>query len=336
MMDSMPITLLDDLDRALVQALMISGRVPFNRLAEVLEVSDQTVVRRYRRLRGEGLIRVIGRPVGHRVGLVESWLRLQCPPDAALSVADALARRADISWVTLNSGGTEVQCITRARSREEHDELLLRRLPQTRRVVAITAHSVLRSFVGGPRHWRGLDVLTARQAAELADPVPERHGERVRLDAAEQAMFAVLARDGRAGYPELARAAGLSESTARRRLDQLRERGAYYLDLEIDPRLLGFETQATLMITVTPAALAAAGAALATHPEVPFAAAITGSANLVAISICRDNDALYTYLTERIGALDGVQHVEVVPQLRSVKRAGMLMDGTRLVDPPTG
>ncbi|MFE9423941.1 Lrp/AsnC family transcriptional regulator [Kitasatospora sp. NPDC006697] len=330
----MTVPLLDDLDQAIVQALMVNGRVPFNRLAEVLEVSDQTVVRRYRRLRGEGLVRVIGQPLANRVGLVESWLRLQCSPDAAPSVADALARRPDISWVTLNSGGTEVQCITKARTREEHDELLLRRLPRTRRITGITAHSVLRSFTGGPRHWRGLDHLTEHQLAQLVDPLPPWNGRRVQLDQAEQAMFAVLARDGRAGYPELARAAGLSESTARRRLDQLRERGAYYLDLEVDPRLLGFELCATLMITVAPAELAAAGAALAEHREIPFAAAITGSANLVAITICRDNDALYTYLTERIGALAGVQHVEVVPRLRQVKCAGMLMDGYRLVEPP--
>ncbi|MFD2122601.1 AsnC family protein [Streptomyces cirratus] len=39
---------LDLLDRSLIQALMIDGRASFSRLAEVLEVSDQTVVRRYR------------------------------------------------------------------------------------------------------------------------------------------------------------------------------------------------------------------------------------------------------------------------------------------------
>ncbi|MFD2122624.1 hypothetical protein ACFSNO_29270 [Streptomyces cirratus] len=79
----------------------------------MLEVSDQTVVRRYRRMRSGGLIRVIGLPQGRRVGLFESWLRVQCAPDAALVVAEALARRPDISWVKLGSGGTEIHCLTR-------------------------------------------------------------------------------------------------------------------------------------------------------------------------------------------------------------------------------
>lgn len=92
---------LDDLDRAIVQALMVDGRAAFSRIAEVLGVSDQTVIRRYRRLRTAGVLRVLGLPVGHRVGLYESWLRIQCTPDAAVAVADALARRPDIAWVTL-------------------------------------------------------------------------------------------------------------------------------------------------------------------------------------------------------------------------------------------
>ncbi|WP_254552521.1 Lrp/AsnC family transcriptional regulator [Kitasatospora sp. MMS16-BH015] len=325
------IEVLDELDQALVQALTVDGRVPFSRLAEVLEVSDQTVIRRYRRLRGEGLLRVVGLPLGEKLGLYESWLRVQCTPDAALAVADGLARRPDISWVTLNSGGTEIHCITRARSRQDRDNLLLQKLPGTRRVTGIAAHSVLRTFVGGLGRWGGLDVLTQAQVAALERPV-DRSGPKIRLDEAESALLAELGRDGRTGYPELARATGLSESTVRRRVEQLRAEGAIYFDVEIDPRHFGYRTQAVLLATVPPSELAQAGAELGGHREVPFAAAITGSANLLAVVICRDDDALYEYLTTRVGALSTVRQLEVVPVLRTVKRAGMLMDGARLVD----
>ncbi|MFE2913247.1 Lrp/AsnC family transcriptional regulator [Kitasatospora indigofera] len=325
---------LDDLDRAIAQALMVDGRAAFSRIAEVLGVSDQTVIRRYRRLRTAGVLRVLGLPVGHRVGLYESWLRIQCTPDAAVAVADALARRPDIAWVTLVAGGTEIHCITRARTKQDRDALLLQKLPGTRRVTGISAFSILRMYIGGPRRWGGVDVLTAGQLAALERPAPAGQGGRIELDEAELAMLGVLATDGRAGYAELGRAAGLSESTARRRLDQLRDAGAVYFDLEVDPALFGFRTQALLLATVAPADLAVVGAALNTHPEVPFAAAITGAANLVAVVICRDNDALYEYLTERIGALPQVRRVELITVIRTVKRAGMLVDGSRLVDPP--
>ncbi|MET9884382.1 AsnC family transcriptional regulator [Streptomyces sp. NPDC006430] len=325
---------LDALDRALVQALMIDGRAPFSRIAEVLEVSDQTVVRRYRRMRTSGLIRVIGLPLGSRVGLFESWLRVQCAPDAALAVAGALARRPDISWVKLGSGGTEIHCLTKARTRQDRDGLLLDKLPRTRRVTGVSAHTILRVFIGGPTQWGGLHGLRPEQVAALARPSSEPGQERYVLDEAELALLSVLGQDGRAGYPELARASGLSESTARRRVDRLRELRALYFDVELVPWTLGLEAEATLMLTAAPARLAEVGAALAGHPEVPFAAAVTGTANLLAAVVCRDTDALYTYLTERIGAVPGIRHVEVIPTLRNVKRAGMLVEGGRLVDPP--
>ncbi|MFE3763565.1 Lrp/AsnC family transcriptional regulator [Streptomyces sp. NPDC059104] len=326
---------LDALDQCLVQALVIDGRAPFSRIAEVLEVSDQTVVRRYRRLRTEGLVRVVGLPQGSRVGLFESWLRVQCAPDAALPVAEALARRPDIAWVTLNSGGTEIHCMTRARTRKDRDTLLLEKLPRTRRVTGISAHTILRKFFGGPDAWAGMDVLRPDQIAALERPPVEPAQERYVLDETELALLSLLGRDGRTGYPDLARATGLSESTARRRVERLRDLGALFFDVEFVPSLFGYEAEATLALTVPPARLAEVGRALAGHREVPFAAAVTGASSLMAVVVCRDTDALYTYLTERIGAVDGVGQVEVIPTLRSVKRAGMLVeDGQRLVDPP--
>src|ERR1041384_1624286 len=55
-------TTLDDLDRALIHALQVDGRAPFPPVATVLGPSTQPVIRRYRRLRGEAGLRVIGLP----------------------------------------------------------------------------------------------------------------------------------------------------------------------------------------------------------------------------------------------------------------------------------
>ena len=51
---------IDDLDRQLAQCLGVDGRASFSQLAVVLGVSDQTVARRYRRLRSAGVMRVVG------------------------------------------------------------------------------------------------------------------------------------------------------------------------------------------------------------------------------------------------------------------------------------
>lgn len=65
----------------------------------------------------------------------------------------------------------------------------------------------------------------------------------------------------------------------------------------------------------------------------PFAAAISGPANLAASLIARDTADLYRYLTQRIGAITAIHAVEVAPILRRFKHAGTLMDGLRLPEP---
>lgn len=323
----------DLFDRRLAQALMIDGRAAFSRLATVLETTDQTVIRRYRRLHGAGLLRVLGLPVGSRVGLFESRLRIRCVPGAALAIAEALARRPDTGWVKIYSGGTEVGCLVSSRTREDHETLLLQKLPRTQQVTGVSAHNMLHRYTSSPGHWLGPAELSDEQIRALQPPAVS-HEDTVRLDDSDHAMLSVLARDGRAGYPELAKATGRSESTVRRRLEYLRGHGALSFDVEILPVHLGYQMEAALALTVPPSDLAEVGRALADHPQVPFVAATTGTTNLAATVLCRDQHALYTYMTEGIGTLTSVHQLEVVPVLRHVKRAGLLSDGNRLSDPP--
>ena len=67
------------------------------------------------------------------------------------------------------------------------------------------------------------------------------------------------------------------------------------------------------------------GRALAGHPEVSYAAATTGPSNLVASVLATGPEDLYRYLTVRVGALDGVRHVESAPIVRVLKRSGTLL-----------
>ncbi|MFI1855713.1 Lrp/AsnC family transcriptional regulator [Streptomyces sp. NPDC020480] len=316
----------DELDRQLVQALQLDGRAPFSRIADVLGVSDQTVARRYTRLRTAGAIRVLGLTDPAALGEVVWLLRVQCTPDAAMSVAEALARRPDTSWVSLMSGGTEISGITRAASGEDSDALLLRKLPGTPRVVGVAAHCVLHEYFGGPQ---GLvsksGTLTPRQIERLVVPVVNRPPDgRARLDDGDRQLLAVLARDGRAGLAELAAATGWSQSTVRRRMAELRADGTLYFDVDYHYRMFGHGSTAVLWLSVLPAHLAAAGQAVAEHPEAAFVCATTGPHNLLAVVVCRDVRHLYEYLTTRVAALPGVRGMETSPTIRRVKGAGPL------------
>ncbi|MFE9449982.1 Lrp/AsnC family transcriptional regulator [Streptomyces sp. NPDC006739] len=312
---------LDDLDLQLLEALQLDGRAPFSRIAAVLGVSDQTVARRYRRLYNTVHVRVLGMTDENRLGL-QSWLvRLHCVPDVAEHLADALAKRPDTLHVALISGGTEIVCGMKPRSRKERDDLLFGRLQRTRQIVTMTAHCLLRPFYGGSLgRFAKSDVLTAEQQAALCPPAPEPPDVPVSLDAADEALLAVLRRDGRTTLTDLQKATGQTESAVKRRLEALRATGVLYFDVQYDPEPLGRGVSAMLWLTVAPRALAGVGRSLALHPEVRFASAATGQANIVANAHFRSPDELYTYLSEKIGSLDGVQTVESALILRQVKR----------------
>ncbi len=313
----------DDLDRQLAQCLGVDGRASLRAIADVLGVSDQTVARRYRRLRSAGALRVVGLKYP-KSGSANWFLRLRCVPGSGEAIAAALARRDDTAWVQLLSGDTEILCSLRGDG--GGTESLLTRMPRSGRIVAVTTYSRLHMFTGGPDALGFMDVLPAARVAPLRIAAPRALQQPA--DAGQEAasgldaaLFAALARDGRTPYADLATAAGWSETTVRRRMDQLRDLGLLYFDLEVDMPAFGFRSPAWLWLSVPPSRLADVGSALAKFPQVAYATATTGPANLAACVVCRDEESLYEFLTAKVGALPGVERVETAPIIRTVKQA---------------
>lgn len=326
----MEIDTLDDLDRSLVHALQINGRAPFGAIGAALGVSDHTVARHYRRLRGAQILRVVGLPHRRTIGYVEWFIRLRCLPDGALGVARALARRDDVSWVMLTSAGTEITCLYEARSRNQRDKLLLGTVPRTRQVVEVDALCALHSYFGGPTGWAGRGgALTAEQIEQLAPSPSSDMGvdrDPIALDADDHALLAELRRDGRTPITDLASALGCSPSTVGRRLDRLVASGVVFFDVEIAPEHLGYAVEALPWLTVRPAALEATAQAVAGHPQVALAVATSGASNLLLSVGCRDADDLYDYLANGLGRIPAIQAVHTAPIIRTVKRAGALLE----------
>ena len=314
--------MLDAIDRQIVHVLTIEPRASFRTIAEVTGISDQTAARRYRRLSESAGLRVLGVVDGTRLGWVDWFLRLQTTPGSADSIAEALARRPDTAWVHLASGGTEVSCMLEERSAEQRDALLLRGLPGSRRVVQISAHSILHNFTPGP--WRELTrALSPAQLDRLGPPLaPDQPALEALLLPDDEPLLAELVRDGRATHAALAGAIHWHESTVRRRMDELRRAGLLHFEVDLENGAFGMNVQATLWLSIEPARLEETGRALAAHREIPFVAATTGPTNLLASAIFRDTRHLYEYLTGELATLPGVSSVQTAPVIRTLKRTG--------------
>nr|WP_246598739.1 Lrp/AsnC ligand binding domain-containing protein [Nocardia tengchongensis] len=76
--------------------------------------------------------------------------------------------------------------------------------------------------------------------------------------------------------------------------------------------------------------LEAVGRAVATHPEVAYVAATTGTSNLVAALVCHDITHLYRYVTDSLGVLPGINDVQVLSALRMFKQSQTLLDDRKV------
>lgn len=321
--------IIDAVDRQMLHALGVNGRASFRLIASVIGVSEQTAARRYRRLREAGLVRVLMLPAPNPADRGQ-LVRLEVQPQAVRAVAEALARRPDVSWLRLMNAGAEILFGVRARTPSDRDSLLLDQLPRTGRILRTTVYSVLHHFrTPGEADWAGFpDALDDQQRRQLQVDPPD--WPLIRADAADQAIVDELAIDGRATYARLAQVSGMSESAAGRRLELLVGSGALYSDVDIAAELLGYPVAATLFLEVTPSSVPAVGTLLASHHQTAFVAAVGGSANMIAAIRCRDVAEIYEYVTATLGRVNGVEHVEVSTVSRTIKHARSITDEHRL------
>ncbi|MBK3565301.1 MULTISPECIES: Lrp/AsnC family transcriptional regulator [unclassified Streptomyces] len=327
---------MDRTDRRIVQCLLRDGRASFRRIADVAEVSEQTVARRYRALVADGAVRVRALPSHVRLGDQTWFVRVRCRPDATDALADALAAREDTAYVSVTSGGSEIVCQTHTGLRDQGGSVL-QRLPRTARVLGFDACAVMHMYVGSDAKWLAFDdPLSDDQAALLHTSDQQQHtttGSAADLELRDQdaPLMAELARDGRAGVVELARVCGWSKSRVSARLDELLAAGALRVAVDLAYPRFGFHAPAYLWLTVAPGRLDATGELLSAHPETTFAAAVTGSANLLVTVTCRTMDDLFSYVTTKVGALEAVRQVDVVPVLHRLKQAGTRLRDGRLI-----
>src|SRR5215217_2026101 len=103
----------------------------------------------------------------------------------------------------------------------------------------------------------------------------------------DRAIIRLLQENARISYAELSRATGIPESTVRRRMERLQQRG-----------IIEF------------AMLAEIAEMLRSMNEVTFAAFLTGSFDVMVQVVVQSQEALVEFLTQRVARIEGVRSTE--------------------------
>lgn len=330
--------MIEPLDGQILHALQLSPRASFRRVAEVLDAPEQTVARRYRKMRRDGLVRVIGLVDPRVQGECQWVVRVRAKPDELRRLADTLVRRPEVTHANVLSGGTELVCVVRAPMQENSDDLL-HRLPRTSTVLDLGIDLILHTFgdpVSSP--WTGYGhTLSAGQTAlilQQAEPRSPSSPPPAPTDE-DRALLDALAEDGRASHVRLAQHTGWSAARVKRRIASLETSGTLTYDVDVLPSQLGFHVSAMVWLTTSPRHLARVAEQLAVHDEVASVSAVSGRDNLMAILICRDVEHLYRYLAQRLSAVAHIRGYDVSIRTKRLKQAASLVAHGRLVQPGT-
>jgi len=126
------------------------------------------------------------------------------------------------------------------------------------------------------------------------------------MDEVDIALIRALEEDARMPLAKLAKRAGVSESTAGRRLARLRASGHLQL-IAIHRPWRGGSTEAILAIGVEPAQVAAVADRLRECEETRYVAIATGAYDVVVEGLFHDNADLNRFLQEVVFTLPGVR-----------------------------
>ena len=145
------------------------------------------------------------------------------------------------------------------------------------------------------------------------------------MDELDVNIINLLQLDGRASNAKIAREAGVSEGTIRRRLKKLIENG--YLSVIAIPNLdrLGFATTAMIGIQTEPGMSEKVATTIAELEQAHYVAVTTGSFDVFVWVGTDTAENLGSFLRERVGVINGVQRTETFVNLSIKKRTSGLV-----------
>ena len=145
------------------------------------------------------------------------------------------------------------------------------------------------------------------------------------MDDLDVNIINLLQLDGRASNAKIAREAGVSEGTIRRRLKKLIEDG--YLSVIAIPNLdrLGFATTAMIGIQTEPGMSEKVATTIAELEQAHYVAVTTGSFDVFVWVGTDTAENLGSFLREQVGGINGVQRTETFVNLSIKKRTSGLV-----------
>jgi len=130
------------------------------------------------------------------------------------------------------------------------------------------------------------------------------------IDKLDMEILQLLEKDASLPYTEIARRLKLNESTVRKRVAALKQKGVIRkFTVAIEPSKIGFNTVAIIGVDVDPPKLLEVAQKLCEIPETRYVATSTGDHMIMTEIWTRDGKELSKIISEKIGTIEGVKKI---------------------------
>jgi len=311
---------LDEDDLALVEALQRDPRAPWTSVADVVGTNAVTASRRWERMRSTGAAWITGTPgPGSHHAQVLAYVDVTCTPSEKTRVAHELAGDAHALSVDITAGGRDLLLTVAAVDLPTLGRYLLERLDRVPGVTGTRARIATRLYAEGST-WR-LGVLPSTGNGSAVPAIRPAV-----LDEVDRDLMSALGEDGRASFATLAQLTGISQPTARRRVDRLIGSGAVLLRTDVAAPLAGLPVMVVLSADAPAGRLDDAAARLGRLQQVRLSVTLAGTPSMLVIAWLPSLEEVHRFEQDLVHQVPEADVVDRLVVLRSVKRMGRLLD----------
>jgi DNA-binding Lrp family transcriptional regulator len=268
---------------------------------------------------------IVGAIDPQRCGLGHPALvQMQTEPGSTWRVAQTVATRADVRYLTIVSGRTDIVCELIVRDRTHLAAILLHEMAAIDGILSTQTAPVLRTYKSRDE-WSRV-FLPAQALDETSNSPGDASLSPPKMDDLDMSMIMALGQDGRRSHVELASDLGISETAVARRFKMLLAGRQLAIATLVDPLTLGFEIETLLFLRVDLSTTETVANFLASRPEIRYVAATAGHSGITCEAVFKDDGALYDFVMSVLGSLKGVRDLEIAVELQTVKRAFRHLD----------
>ncbi len=140
------------------------------------------------------------------------------------------------------------------------------------------------------------------------------------IDEIDERIIEALQQDGRRAFTKIASDLGISEASVRQRVANLINNQVMQIVAVTNPIKLGFSLASMIGIRASGERLLEVAQAISEFDEVIYLILCTGRFDILAEIVCRNNDHLLHFLTEKLYKVPGVLQAETFIYLRVCKQ----------------